>query len=531
MNINAFLLLSEQLIAAVAATLLHSLWQGLILVLLTASLVVFTRKRKAQFRYRLFVATLFAFATTTAITFFAELWDGTIPVLGFSNGGEIKAGDVLLRQSGHAFLKEFQLYMVDHRQTVVLVWFLVVVARCVQLLVGLNGLGFLSKSAVNLEKPWLEKAQDLAKKMHIDIAFQVASSTIVKVPTVIGHFKPLILIPIGLLTALPPAAIESILLHELAHIQRRDYLVNLVQSVLEIIFFFNPAVLWLSALIREEREHCCDDMALEYGGNKVNYISALIACQEYQQVIPAYAMGFTRGGTLKERIFRMIHQDNRNLNRAEKSIFATCILALFFLVLFAKSDLNLDRIVQKTEKSFSMTTSTQSDLTKDEDSLSKNVGAKKALLELNAENRVEKIISVKENQSLATKAIAGCDTLPVMSRIQGKLQALSRLDSINQIASLSKELTSKKTSDPQVAQAAKKSLGDRVKDELIADGILASLSSGTSFMLSEKEMIVNGRRIPEDLYHKYREKFVPAVGKNTWKLYYNYSESSQETSI
>jgi bla regulator protein BlaR1 len=79
---------------------------------------------------------------------------------------------------------------------------------------------------------------------------------------VIGNLKPVILMPIGLLTALTTEEVEAILMHELAHIKRRDYLVNLLQSLMEIVFFFNPAVLWISQLIKAERENCCDDLAL-----------------------------------------------------------------------------------------------------------------------------------------------------------------------------------------------------------------------------------------------------------------------------
>jgi beta-lactamase regulating signal transducer with metallopeptidase domain len=108
------------------------------------------------------------------------------------------------------------------------------------------------------------------------------------------------------LTALPPSAIEAILVHELAHVGRRDYLINLMVSLIEVIFFFNPAVLWLASLIKAERENCCDDIVVAQTSNKTAYIRALVACQEYHLAVPAYAMAL-RGhkNHLLNRVTRM----------------------------------------------------------------------------------------------------------------------------------------------------------------------------------------------------------------------------------
>src|ERR1700749_4616836 len=119
---------------------------------------------------------------------------------------------------------------------------------------------------------WNERMQQLAALMGIRQTISLLESGIAKVPMVIGHLKPVILIPIGLLTALSAEEVEAILVHELAHIKRRDYLVNMLQSLMEIIFFFNPAVLWISQLIKTERENCCDDMVVEQSSNRISYI-------------------------------------------------------------------------------------------------------------------------------------------------------------------------------------------------------------------------------------------------------------------
>ena len=144
---------------------------------------------------------------------------------------------------------------------------------------------------------------------------------------VIGHLKPVIIVPVGLLIALSAEEVEAILIHELAHIRRRDYLVNMLQSGMEIVFFFNPAVLWVSKLIKTERENCCDDLAVAQNNNKINYIRALVSCEEYQASVPAYAMGFPgEKNSLLSRVKRIVSNRNYSLNLFEKTILAVCLV-------------------------------------------------------------------------------------------------------------------------------------------------------------------------------------------------------------
>jgi hypothetical protein len=123
--------------------------------------------------------------------------------------------------------------------------------------------------------------------------------------------------------------VEAILIHELAHIKRRDYLVNMLQSLVEIVLFFNPAVLWVSGLIKTERENCCDDLALVQNNDKLSYIRALVSCEEYQASVAAYAMGLSGGrNTLLHRVKRMANNRNYSLNLFEKTVLAVCLVVL-----------------------------------------------------------------------------------------------------------------------------------------------------------------------------------------------------------
>ncbi|MDB5209278.1 MAG: hypothetical protein JWQ30_105, partial [Sediminibacterium sp.] len=140
---------------------------------------------------------------------------------------------------------------------------------------------------------------------------------------------------LGLLAHLPSDEIEAILLHELAHIKRRDYFINLLQSFVETIFFFNPALMWLSSMIREERENCCDDIAISITNSKTKFINALIAFQEYHFSTPSYTVGFPgRKNQLLNRVKRIISDSNKTLNATEKSLL-TFGMGVFILFSFA----------------------------------------------------------------------------------------------------------------------------------------------------------------------------------------------------
>ena len=108
----------------------------------------------------------------------------------------------------------------------------------------------------------LGKLRQIADKLGVRRAVRLLSSVQVEVPAVVGHLKPVILLPVSLLTGLSTREIEAILAHELAHIRRHDYLVNLIQTTCETILFYHPAVWWISREIRRERENCCDDLAV-----------------------------------------------------------------------------------------------------------------------------------------------------------------------------------------------------------------------------------------------------------------------------
>ena len=151
---------------------------------------------------------------------------------------------------------------------------------------------------------WQREMERLTVRLRISRPVCVLESCLAETPTVIGHFRPLILMPVGMLAGLSPIQIESILLHELAHIRRHDYLINTLQRCVEGLLFYHPAVWWISVVIRREREHCCDDIAVSISGDPHEYASALAALEQHRFSPAAVA---ATGGSLVKRIHRLLY--------------------------------------------------------------------------------------------------------------------------------------------------------------------------------------------------------------------------------
>lgn len=335
--------LPDNLVRAVCWTLIHSLWQGLMLAAGAGLLVLMTRKRPAARRYNLLAALFFVFMGVVVITFINE-WQPVAKVQAGSAAGEM-ANDRWARQDQPqvaandgfnpvSYIEKFTGYFDQHASLVVAAWFLIFLAKMVKLLGGLVYIQRIRQYKVQPpDQSWSKRMNELAMILGIKPTVQLLQSALVQVPVVAGWLKPVILLPVGLMANLPPAQVEAIILHELAHIRRRDFMINLVQSFAETLFFFNPAVRWLSALLRQEREHCCDDMAIAITQSKTGYIQALVSFQEYQlENTPQYVMAFPgKKDQLLNRVKRIIDDSHKSLSMAEKSFMILCFSLICLL--------------------------------------------------------------------------------------------------------------------------------------------------------------------------------------------------------
>lgn len=144
----------------------------------------------------------------------------------------------------------------------------------------------------------------IAQHLGIKHTVHVYLSHLVQSPVTVGYLKPIILLPIAALNNLSPQQVEAVLLHELSHIRRYDYLINLVISFLHTIFYFNPFVKLFVSHIEFEREKCCDELVLQFGYDKISYASALLQLEK--SVLAAEALAVAAAG--KKHLLRRIEK-------------------------------------------------------------------------------------------------------------------------------------------------------------------------------------------------------------------------------
>jgi beta-lactamase regulating signal transducer with metallopeptidase domain len=183
-------------------------------------------------------------------------------------------------------------------------------------------------------------ADRLAQRLRLTRPVRLAQSLRAQTPLVIGWLRPLILLPAAVLSGLSPQQLESILAHELAHVRRHDYLVNLLQVAVETLLFYHPAVWWISRRVRLEREQCCDDIAVAIcGGDRCRYVESLAAVEEIRLSSPqrrlAMAARGSGGGQLLARVRRLLQptQELRPSSPTGAAICAALVVALAFALL------------------------------------------------------------------------------------------------------------------------------------------------------------------------------------------------------
>lgn len=194
---------------------------------------------------------------------------------------------------------------------------------------------------------WDKHLLRLAESMGVTRKVQLFISQHLQVPVMIGFLKPVILLPAAMVSNLSPEQLEAILLHELAHIKRNDYLLNIFQSIVETILFFNPFVWWISKNIRLEREHCCDDLVIAGTVQPLHYAKALVALEEYRLTANPLAMAAADDKHhLLHRIKRIMEMKTKNLNYSQR------VLALLIIMvgLVSIAWLNPGNKTEKKEK-------------------------------------------------------------------------------------------------------------------------------------------------------------------------------------
>lgn len=271
-------------IAALGTALLHLLWQGALIALAVALVQTVLKRASAGVRYAVALIGLALLPLAFTVTLLAAHARGALALVWMPH--------VLAR------LPQLLPWLVA-------IWLIGV------LLFGLHALGGWCllqrvRRRVQLPAAWLaEQFAALVRRAGMASRARLALSGEITAPCALGFWRPLVLLPLSAVTALSPEQLEAILAHELAHIRRCDYLINLFQRALEVLFFYHPAVWWLSRQVAQEREHCCDDAAIALCGDRVVYAHALLTLAGPTAPVMSVA---AVGGSLPQRLRRILGQ-------------------------------------------------------------------------------------------------------------------------------------------------------------------------------------------------------------------------------
>lgn len=370
---HANALLSHPVFQLLGWTLLHFVWQGTLVALAYAGVSFSLRRSTANLRYTVACATLLIMLALPVATFLqlnstanaraaSDLERHAAPALEQPVRGDTGAAEqqgaqarlyanlLFLPADGGGASAPLQRWAVA-RFTSALPWLVLVwLAGALVLTLRLAGGWVLTERlkrepATPLARDWRETLARLARQLRVSRTVRLCESALVEVPTVIGWLRPVILVPASALTGLSAPQLEALLAHELAHIRRHDYLVNLLQSVVETVLFYHPAVWWLSGRVRLEREHACDDLAVEATGDVLVYARALTTLETLRGQQPRGSNARTLvavaadGGSLMQRIQRLIKVQPASSQRHSPLFagLAVVVLALASIVVGAQT--------------------------------------------------------------------------------------------------------------------------------------------------------------------------------------------------
>ncbi len=331
---------SQAWVERLGSTLIQFLWQGVVIATLYAvARWRMGQARGPQTRYLLACAALIVMLAAPVVTFSLSGPSG-------SSGSNPPVGTVPFSttpvHTGATLSAVLPVFAADawHDDVMpwlVMAWFFGAIVFWARLVGGwMVAARMRSMHVRSAASEWQRKLDELRTRIRISRPVRLLVSAIVQVPTVVGWLRPVVLMPVGALAGLPAEHVEALLAHELAHIRRHDYLASILQSIAEALLFYHPAVWWVSKHVREERELCCDDIAVAVSGDALVYARALAGLESYRpaHITPALA---ANGGSLVDRVARLVDQPRPNARRQSGPVVALVfIVAVTAIAIFAQ---------------------------------------------------------------------------------------------------------------------------------------------------------------------------------------------------
>lgn len=308
-------LMRSPALLALSLSLLHFVWQGALVALVLRAALARLRSAPASVRYLCASAALLSMALIFIATFYLTRHELTMvaphttvdtAVIADPRPWTLPLGAVESARSAESLPT-----MTSALALALVAWWVGASTMLLRLTVGwLQAHRMFRVDGCVIPSRIAEAATRLSNGLGIIRRVRIVQSQANTAPITMGWIRPVILMPTTLITRLSSSEIEALLAHELAHIRRHDYAINLLQSVIESLLFFHPAVHWTSRRIREERERCCDDTVIAVLGDSLTYARALTMAEEYRTESLRFGLA-SNGGTLMSRIERLLQPEAR----------------------------------------------------------------------------------------------------------------------------------------------------------------------------------------------------------------------------
>ena len=326
---NLLHVFSDQTTHALGWTIIHSIWQGALIALLMTMLHSTWSKNNAQKRYNISVFAMILMLVSSLVTFCYYMF----PSVGGIGQEIVIAGTPQMATESAIVGFSLVEYINNNISIINMIWITGTLVFLARFFLGYAYIRFLKYTAITTASDHLlESLERIRQKVNVDKIIAIKESIHVQTPVVIGHFKPMILFPLGLVNHLTIDEVDAIITHELAHITRNDFITNLLLTIVEAIYYYHPAVWWISANIRAERENCCDDIALS-SVEKLLYTKTLLKIEEMKSShIPSLAMPlFKNKHQLLNRIKRIMNIKQSKNDMKEKGMATVLFTALVLL--------------------------------------------------------------------------------------------------------------------------------------------------------------------------------------------------------
>ena len=321
---------------AIGYALVAFVWQGAAIGVVTAAALTMCRTRAASVRYAIGCAALVLMAMAPVVTVITIVRGHTeaesASVTTRAATSQVPEATVPPGTLVTTPARNTTTWIASSLPTITAIWAGGVLTGALHLFLGWWRLRRMLRAAIVVSpEGWSHSLRALAARVGVTSRLQILTSTLTEVPAVVGWLRPAIVVPASALAGLPAAYLDAVLAHELAHLRRRDYLVNALQCAVEVLLFYHPAVWWVSQQVRHEREHCCDDEAAAACGDRHVYIRALVSLEELRCERARLALGAT-GGHLLDRVRRLLEPSSTPGPAVSGGIMITLVLTLSMMV-------------------------------------------------------------------------------------------------------------------------------------------------------------------------------------------------------